>query len=311
VAPLRHLKTYFFHKNMLLNCGFIIVSAFVYCFVQVMLTTATTQRFIKPGNWGFNNFLTIVMCSVVVLIIVYYFSSINIYDNILHLTSLEQHGNIWHATTLNNYSNMYSNRINLVWPHKDGIDNYDDRIQLQIDVMNIYAYKNRSRKLKVILRVGKFNFKNWVDGQEQFVRDKCPIVDCWLTHNQSHAPDADALLISEFRQSSRKHYLPKPRRQIWIAQHQESPRHNRIDPRSVRDLINWTASYRHDSTIAFGRRFVKLVPSVPPTKTVISGGSNFNYAIGKTKLVAWFVSNCHAKNNRRSYARQLSRFVQV
>jgi len=82
-----------------------------------------------------------------------------------------------------------------------------------------------------VLRVGDFNFEQWIAGQRQFLLDKCPIVDCFLTNNQSLASTADALVISEFSQSSRRRYLPKPPGQIWIAQHWESPLHNRIDPR--------------------------------------------------------------------------------
>jgi len=198
----------------------------------------------------------------------------------------------------------YNYSIGLVWP-RDDIDDRDDRIASQIDVMNEYAQEKRNRKPKIILRVGNFNFEHWVAGKELFVRDGCPIVDCWMTNNQSQARDADALLISEFHESSRKLYLPKPRRQIWIAQHWESPLHNRIDPKSVRGLINWTVSYRHDSTVAF--RYEKMVASVQAT----SGKGSVNYAAGKTKLVAWFVSNCQASNERMRYARELARFIQV
>ena len=31
----------------------------------------------------------------------------------------------------------------------------------------------------------------------------------------------------------------------------------------------------------------------------------------KTKMVAWFVSNCKAKNNRLNYAKKLSKHIQV
>ena len=198
--------------------------------------------------------------------------------------------------------------IVLVWPRNDA-DDVDDRIASQIDVMNVYARQQRNRRIKVILRVGNFNFDNWVAGQEQFVRDQCPITSCWMTNDQSQARDADALLISEFSDSSRHLYLPKPLRQVWIAQHWESPLHNRIDAKSVRGLINWTASYRHDSTVVF--RYGKLAPGAPASVAVTSGEELVNYADGKTKLVAWFVSNCKPGNQRMRYALELSRFIQV
>jgi len=265
-----------------------------------------------PGSCGSSRCfkLTAVFC-VVLLMFVYYLSSTS-YDNEQEQRRREYHS---YVTTLYNYSDdhydIYNYSVGLVWPRNDNINNDDnDRIQSQIDVMNVYARQKRKRKLKVILRVGNYNFENWFAGQEQFLRDRCPIVDCWLTNDQSQARDADALLISEFQQSSRELYLPKPRRQIWIAQHWESPLHNRIDPQSVRGLINWTASYRRDSTIAF--RYDKRVPSAPATTTAAtSSGGSVNYAAGKTKLVAWFVSNCIARNQRLRYARELSKFIQV
>lgn len=36
-----------------------------------------------------------------------------------------------------------------------------------------------------------------------------------------------------------------------------------------------------------------------------------NYAQNKTKKVAWFVSNCGARNGRLNYAHELQKFIQV
>jgi len=253
-----------------------------------------------PGSWRFCQLAAV--CVTVLLVFQYYLNSTGRHNPRASLLEQRRRQHISHVTRLYNYS------VGLVWPRND-VDNNDDRIVSQIDAMNVYARQKRHRKLKIILRVGNFNFENWVAGQEQFVRDGCPIVDCWMTNDQSQAHDADALLISEFPDSSRQLYLPKPRRQIWIAQHWESPLHNRIDPKSVRGLINWTASYRHDSTIVF--RYGKMVPSVQAPDTATSGEGRLNYAAGKTKLVAWFVSNCAASNQRMRYAQELSLFIQV
>ena len=38
---------------------------------------------------------------------------------------------------------------------------------------------------------------------------------------------------------------------------------------------------------------------------------SLNYAAGKTKIVAWFVSNCEARNNRAEYAKELGQHIQV
>lgn len=36
-----------------------------------------------------------------------------------------------------------------------------------------------------------------------------------------------------------------------------------------------------------------------------------NYALNKTKKVAWFVSNCSARNNRLQFAQELGKHIQV
>ena len=107
-------------------------------------------------------------------------------------------------------------------------------------------------RMKVILKVGTFNFENFKPGQEYFVNEGCPVDACMITGDSKLYESADALLISEFGRFSSWKYLPKPAHQIWIAQHWESPKHNRIDPGSVKNLINWTASYRRDSTLQVG-----------------------------------------------------------
>ena len=45
--------------------------------------------------------------------------------------------------------------------------------------------------------------------------------------------------------------------------------------------------------------------------TATSDERNVNYAAGKTKLVAWFVTNCNSRNYRMLYAQELSQFIQV
>lgn len=36
-----------------------------------------------------------------------------------------------------------------------------------------------------------------------------------------------------------------------------------------------------------------------------------NYALNKTKKVAWFVSNCGARNGRLQYAHELQKYIEV
>lgn len=39
--------------------------------------------------------------------------------------------------------------------------------------------------------------------------------------------------------------------------------------------------------------------------------SNFNYAAGKSKKVAWYVDECDSHNNRMDFAKELQKYIQV
>nr|CAH7741261.1 unnamed protein product [Callosobruchus chinensis] len=99
----------------------------------------------------------------------------------------------------------------------------------------------------------------------------CPVSRCSLTDDRSKATDADAILYKD-------HFIhpgvPRPMHQFA-------------------DAINWTATYRRDSDIV---------------RQKMQGR---DYAANKTKKVAWFVSNCGARNGRLAYARELAQYIDV
>lgn len=84
----------------------------------------------------------------------------------------------------------------------------------------------------------------------------------------------------------------------------ECPLHTRyIHDKSV---FNWTATYRHDSELVTPYEKWVYYDQRQRRKAV-----SRNFAAGKTKNVAWFVSNCGAKNNRLQYAQELNRYIDV
>ncbi|PZC76884.1 hypothetical protein B5X24_HaOG204023 [Helicoverpa armigera] len=93
---------------------------------------------------------------------------------------------------------------------------------------------------------------------------------------------------------------------IWILYYLECPYHTAsLRPSSV-DVFNWTSTYRRDSDIvAPYEHWVYYDPLITEKDL------DRNFAANKTKKVAWFVSNCHARNRRLQYARQLSKYIQV
>lgn len=73
------------------------------------------------------------------------------------------------------------------------------------------------------------------------------------------------------------------------------------------DVFNWTATYRRDSDlVAPYEKFVYYDSSVRQLNRPLK-----NYAANKTKQVAWFVSNCGARNGRLQYAHELQKYIAV
>jgi Fucosyltransferase, N-terminal len=101
--------------------------------------------------------------------------------------------------------------------------------------------------------------------------------------------------------------------QIWIVQYHESPRLPVVDSTALGDLVNWTVTYRRDSTIQFPYGF--MLPKDQPKHTATnkakiaqSSSPAVNYAAGKKKKVAWIVSNCNdARNGRNNYVTELQK----
>jgi len=201
------------------------------------------------------------------------------------------------------WNEMLNGSSDMVWPRT--VNETDDRILSQIRFMEHYGTLPANRTMKHILHVGHFNFENVRDGQYEFVSAKCPVQECSITSNESLSDFVDVLLISEMSYFNYLQYLPKPAHQLWIAQHWESAMHDRIHTWLVRRYINWTVSYRRDSTlgISYGK-FARVRNDDGNQQTV-------DYSAGKTKQVAWLVSNCNAKNNRLAYAHELAKYIEV
>ena len=71
------------------------------------------------------------------------------------------------------------------------------------------------------------------------------------------------------------------------------------------DNIDWTATYRRDSTVV--APYGKWSPYHDHMTT--SDEDEVNLAEKKTKKVAWFVSNCGARNGRLQYAQELAKYI--
>ncbi|KAL0275930.1 UNVERIFIED_CONTAM: hypothetical protein PYX00_003641 [Menopon gallinae] len=192
-------------------------------------------------------------------------------------------------------------RLARLWPHEDW---HDDRIVNQLMFVPPQQQKKQTKpkKLKKILfyfGLGSWNLK---PGRDVFINSKCPVDTCTVTASQADAPTADAILYKD-RFVHPGHI--RPPRQVWILYFLECPYHTQHI--KYNDVINWTATYRRDSDIvAPYERWMYYDPKVKQ-KPVMER----NYAANKTKSVAWFVSNCAARNNRLQYANELKKHIPV
>ncbi|XP_059156391.1 glycoprotein 3-alpha-L-fucosyltransferase A-like [Physella acuta] len=189
-----------------------------------------------------------------------------------------------------------------IYPKSENYD--DDRILAQLrfvprSVQNLLQSGSTVPLRKIFLYngLGGWDVKY---GQESFLEQKCAVPYCEITDSRSSLQEAHVVLLQGIPKPSNK-----PPHQKWLLFLLESPYHT-PGLEAAAGLINWTATYRRDSTIV--APYEKFVPF---NASVLTKHQEKNYALGKTKKVAWFVSNCGARNGRRQYADELAKYIQV
>ncbi|KAK7491430.1 hypothetical protein BaRGS_00017259 [Batillaria attramentaria] len=191
----------------------------------------------------------------------------------------------------------------LVYP---SVEEYsEDRIVNQLSFVSQDLVQKRergaqvsSKKILVYNGLGSWHIPR---GQTLFKEQKCTVQDCELVDDRSKMNQADVVLF----QHPPGAVSDRPYHQIWALFVLESPYHTPSFA-SSRAVFNWTATYRHDSTIV-----APYEKYVPLNASLLTRKPTKNYAAGKTKKVAWFVSNCGARNKRRQYADELGKHIQV
>ena len=171
-------------------------------------------------------------------------------------------------------------------------------------ILNQLAYtvpSKPSRDLQILAYGGIP--KSVQKGKQQFIDDNCNVKDCYLLGNKNAGATVDAVL---FQDRISHPSWKRPANQIWGVFFLESPFHT-TGLSGFENEINFTATYRRDSTIVtpyerftFHRGINKIRDE--PAK---------DYLAGKTKMAAWFVSNCNARNGRMEYARELQKYLDV
>ena len=148
----------------------------------------------------------------------------------------------------------------------------------------------------------------WGSGQKPFIEHGCEVNTCFGTNNRTFMKmdKFDAILFHA--QTMALFGWPKIRapHQRYVFVNAESAQYVTVSLNSLkyRDAFNLTLTYRRDSDFPYPYGAMEPVPSPPPTSTR-------NYAAGKTKLVAWFVSHCSSKSNRGKYVKLLQKHIPV
>lgn len=187
----------------------------------------------------------------------------------------------------------------------------DDRILEQMDyVPKRYRRRNHGDPDPSGAAVKTIYVPDGVDAQVplgtlMFAKEQCPVRACNISTDLRDENTAQLRLLQANADLSV--VGTKPPGQIWAIWILESPA-NTVDYGGPADLINWTATYRWDSTIV--TPYAKFVP-YDATDGRPTEFRRRNYAANKTKMVAWFVSNCNAKNDRLELARELAKYVPV
>ncbi|KAK2143839.1 hypothetical protein LSH36_808g00028 [Paralvinella palmiformis] len=192
-----------------------------------------------------------------------------------------------------------------IWP-KPFAEEFDDRIIAQLAYLPSSHDTGRPMEIqhsyKTIL-VYNNQEPNLVSGGHVFA--DCPVSRCTISKNVAMATEADVILF----QNGVPERIPeaKPANQIWILYLLEAPLHTQR-LHDLNGLINWTATYRRDSTLVTPyEKFV--LDGVPPPD--VAGRGVGQRPLAKTKKIAWFVSNCYTSNGRLEYVHELERYIDV
>lgn len=192
-------------------------------------------------------------------------------------------------------------RMARIFPAEDA---FIDRItnQLMFVPPNYNAIEQSGAHKTILLHNGLDAWNIKEDGNAHFVQQECPVYTCDITTNPEDADKADLVVFKDRYEPISANRSPN---QVYAYYWRESPPYANITE-AYNDVINWTATYRMDSTVVDPFKKWELYDRRTKQNEVPT-----NFAANKSKKVAWFVSNCQAHNNRLEYARELQKSIQV
>lgn len=215
-------------------------------------------------------------------------------------------------------------------PVRERFNPFESRTEATYKIMDAYSSNNLELNdsqppLKRILfwndAYGSRDYGIGV-GVEGFQRLNCPVSRCYATANRTWTAveDFDAIVfhLRTYLKSDRPDPSKRKASQRYVLWSLESPQYNMQDIPPLNGIFNWTFTYRLDSDVvqpygwieptgAFGMkpRVKEIEPALHAAMADTSRGA------GKSKLIAWFVSNCDTKSKREHYVEALRKHVAV
>ena len=195
-----------------------------------------------------------------------------------------------------------------VWKIEPG----KDRIELQLNFRPDVDFQNLPPK-RILLQQGMAeDVWKLEPGNKLFTDLDCGVRNCELVNVSEKGQIYDARLFREIHLKPEKmefflRETPRTPDQVWIMFALESPEAS-PSYKGLDNVINWTATYRPDSTIVTPYdkwvRFENFtdIRNIRPSE---------NYAKNKNKLAAIFVSNCDSSNRRLWFIEELQKYMKV
>ena len=158
----------------------------------------------------------------------------------------------------------------------------------------------------------------YATGRNPFISAGCRVSNCLLTTDKTQVKEDefDAYVVHVPTQKKRWELKNRKAHQVFIMLTLEPPPNfKNLD--SYENYFNWTVSYLDRSDFVF--KYGEIVPleSAPKSTAQVAQyrqnvrESGVDPSLGKSRLVAWAVSNCKANSNRQEYVKILSKWIQV
>jgi hypothetical protein len=161
-------------------------------------------------------------------------------------------------------------------------------------------------------------------GKDKFLKANCPVWQCKTTSDRNILPieSYDAVVFNQRKWTPTDLPVNRSRHQRYIFWSRESPGWRYVNTNTMAEFFNWTMTYRWDSDIAYPYGWITLTNPIIGTKLSDTHeleqliaethfDSTISYTAGKTKKVAWFVSNCKSLSARNEYVDRLKTFIDV